>query len=202
MDGEIRPGHPGPPAPHAQTPPPPAAHPAEPAAMSMERIDFLLARAEATLRAAAEGRSPARTAPGPGFSRVTDPAAAADGGAPPRPPPPRRPSPPGVAAGRAAGTRGRDAPDGGQRAVGGRGARGEAGEKGCKRWGLSRFPTPPRKCRPEDENFPKTLLERMPAPSWVSVRKRESPTIIVTLKGTRIAISSGALGRGPNADRT
>jgi hypothetical protein len=52
----------------------PAAIPQQhPPAMSMERIEFLLARAEATLRAAALEPTPA--SPAPAFSRVADPTA-------------------------------------------------------------------------------------------------------------------------------
>jgi hypothetical protein len=52
----------------------PAAIPQQhPPAMSMERIDFLLARAEATLRAAAAALEPTPASPAPAFSRVADP---------------------------------------------------------------------------------------------------------------------------------
>jgi hypothetical protein len=117
----------------------------------MDRIDFLLARAEATLRAAAEARSrsPARTTPGPGFSRVADPvAAAADGllaaaAAPLLHPGASRGGSRGGYAGemRRMADRGRSVDEALEARAG----------KRTKGWSLERFLRPT--C-PEDENFP------------------------------------------------
>jgi hypothetical protein len=175
MDGDpIRPGHPGPPAPHAQTPPPPAAHPAEPAAMSMERIDFLLARAEATLRAAAAERgTPARPGPGPGFSRVADPTTAAEGGAPAA-----TAAPSSIAAGRRGGSRGGYADEMRRMADGGRAVSEVlAAKPGKKRKGRSLASTPPRNIVLRMKTFPKLFssgcLPRLGCRS-ASVRAQQS----------------------------
>jgi hypothetical protein len=73
------------PSPQTAEPSAPWAPPAKPVeAMSMERIDFLLARAEATLRAA--GAAAAKQSQSqvrgrePGFSRIADPTTATEDG--------------------------------------------------------------------------------------------------------------------------